>query len=805
MFSNELNIDVQIYQEEVKKPSNSSQVLVPIQNKSEIINQLLLKWSDRESKLTQKNIDEVTRNIFREWESTFPLYKIERAFAEVSSRGSIEVYVTFDSKNIFSNTQIRNIKKTITDLLVKELEKITVKNETTRPEQVESNRFRQTGTSTHKKATDVDQVQRRAELDLRDRFNTLKKENNELQMALQQSKADELSQKESIGQLKLQMERQQRVLNEMNEGKNAHNTEEKERNRQLQEQLDDVNYRLRQSSQELLERQREIQQLQLVVSDNENYINGLQADYEQLRTANNTQIEQLLEENDMLKTDLIDYRNSELDDKQKVQIIKNELHQLTLEKENIQEDLKQKLQRMEYENDELRTVFKENQVFEDKTQQDLNETTRELTKFRDDVKRLETENSLLTREWETRYQNLSNEKEELAIAYNSSRQMDVERQNELIQLKNNVVSLEQNLQQAGLEQQRSVSLWEERVSKEERETTRILQQATLDKEQFSRNKEQEIKRLSDRLAQQQGLVDKLMLSQKETQENWQENYQLLETNYKTARDRSTQLEQEISRLLQDNQLLETKLAGLEQRNTRVVSPVIPVAPVVAAVVAPSVAAIVEQNNIVNDSLQAEIDNEVASLDVPKAKVAPKVEKEIAYEEEVETEAADSDYDYDYDEYGYDDEYEYDDEYDDDDVNETDDLLGYDAETVKEDIEELLDNTDDEDIEKVSKKDFAIFEERIDGLKRLFEKTEDVDFKNFVAPKMKKYNKLKNKLDEDVKGPKLFSPKYKIESGLFNEIKAYALMSRHLQLLAGEDDEEEYDYDGYDYDYGYDYE
>ncbi|MDT2831821.1 hypothetical protein P7H62_12765 [Vagococcus carniphilus] len=828
MFLDELNIDVQIYQEEVKKPNTASVVLLPLQNKSEVTNQLLLKWSDREGNLTQKDIDDASQVVFKEWERIFPLYNIERAFVDISSRGTVEVYVTFDASNIFSNTQIRNIKKTISDLFLKEL-KNSVNNTTAEPMErrsshVESKHIDNQASLAQQKLSDAEKTHRRVELDLRERFNTLKKENSDLQMALQQSKADELNQKETIGHLTLQIERQQRTLNELSEGKDSRDAEAEERYRHLQEQLDDLNYKLRQSSQELLEKQREIQQLQNVVSDNDRYVTSLQADYDQLRESNNSQVEQLLQENDLLKSDLITYQNNELNDKQQVQAVKNEIRQINLEKENIQEELTQKLQRIEYENNELRTVLKENQVFEDKTQQDLVQTTRDLNTTREKLKQLETENSLLTHEWESRFQKVSIEKDELATAYNTSRQLEMERQNELIQLKDRLMTLEQNLQQAGLEQQRVVTKWESRVADEQREKDRIVQQANIEKEQFTRNKEQEIQRLSERLEQQQQLVDKLMATNTETQTSWQENYQLLETNYKNAREKSSQLEQEISRLVQENQRLEQRLAGMENRKaTMIPTPVI--TPVVEEVAAPSLEEIIQTPLVSIDPVQQEIDNEVASLEKPeskrKTKPVPEIE-DIAYEEEsYYSYEDDSEDDYDYDEeyeddYGYDDDYEddydydydYEDEYDDDDdydYSEVDDLIGYDPETVREDVEELLDSADEEGTEKVSKKDFAVYEEHLDKLKRRLDKTEDIEFKTFVTPKMKKFNKFKNKFEEDVVAPKLFSRKYKIEEGTLNQLKAYVLMSRHLEVLAGEDDDD-YDYgyeDDYDYDYDYD--
>ena len=74
-------------------------------------------------------------------------------------------------------------------------------------------------------------------------------------------------------------------------------------------------------------------------------------------------------------------------------------------------------------------------------------------------------------------------------------------------------------------------------------------------------------------------------------------------------------------------------------------------------------------------------------------------------------------------------------------------------------------------------------------------------------KMKKFKKFKRDFEDDVKSPTLFSRKYKMETGLANQMKAYVLMSRHLSVLLDVEisDDEYYDYDyGYDYDYDYEY-
>ena len=104
MFLSSLNIDAQIYQDEIKTPTGSSIVLVPTANKSNNVQQLVLKLTNTEDKVTPHGIDKASQGIFREWASIFPLYPVERAFADILEDGTVEVYVTFDAANIFSNT-----------------------------------------------------------------------------------------------------------------------------------------------------------------------------------------------------------------------------------------------------------------------------------------------------------------------------------------------------------------------------------------------------------------------------------------------------------------------------------------------------------------------------------------------------------------------------------------------------------------------------------------------------------------------------------------------------------------------------
>ena len=106
----EFDIDVQLYQDETKKPDEQSVILLPVQNIAAKKNQLLLKWSNRKVKLSQSIISKAVELFLSSWENTFSLYPIERVFLDYTTREKVELLVTFDASRLYSNTQIRNIK-----------------------------------------------------------------------------------------------------------------------------------------------------------------------------------------------------------------------------------------------------------------------------------------------------------------------------------------------------------------------------------------------------------------------------------------------------------------------------------------------------------------------------------------------------------------------------------------------------------------------------------------------------------------------------------------------------------------------
>ncbi|MGO3733244.1 MAG: hypothetical protein ACTJHC_08700, partial [Vagococcus sp.] len=669
MFFEDVNIDVQIYQEEVKKPSESSIILMPSKQQGAQINQLLLKWTDSEGVLTQKDIDQVGQSLFQEWESTFPLYQLERAFVDMTGYHTIELYMTFDASTVFSNTQIRNIKKNSPELLKKELQKVTEHAEAGDRKQVaktESNQLTNRVSLLQQQLTDTEQSQHRIERDLQDKLNAMKRENSDLQMKLQQSKADELSQKEKLGRLTVLVEKQQRTLDDLSNGSNQVKNEYDERYRQLKDENDDLNYQLRKSNTELLDKQRDIQQLEQTISQHDRYVQTLQVDLDRAKQSNDVQLNQLMAENEALKADVIRYQNNELAAQKSVQgtqtellALKNDITQLHLERDNRQEEMQQKYQRAQFENEELRAVLKENQTFEDQTQHELVEVTRELGAKRERVKQLETENQLLAHEWESRYQHIQSERDELTVLLDNTRQLDVERQNELMQLNDRLSTQEQTMRQAVLETERMTSKWQERLALLEVENKRLVQQSEIEKEQIARSKQNEIKHLSDRLTQQQELVSKMVASQKDTQSSWQDNYKQLEKNYQQARQQTANYEQELLVLKQKNQTLEAKLSHLEQLD-KVSSDVSDLdQPLGIPASAFAHAVIPELTTVEDNQLMDDIDREVEELTVPvvdtPAAISEDVEEpipNISYEDESSEDEYgynedDDDYDYDY--------------------------------------------------------------------------------------------------------------------------------------------------------------
>lgn len=790
VLSDELNVDVQIYQDELKKPTSSSLMLIPLSEESTTRNQLLLRWSNVGKELSQSDIESLSKRFFISWEEQFPLYQVERAFVDRHPRRPIEFYITFQASNIYSNTQIRNIKKKAPNLLRKELQtvyqeanvRVSAGQETT-----ESSQLNQRMSLLQQQLSDSEQSQRRIESEWQDKLLQLQRENNDLQLRLQQSKSEELAKKDQIGRLTLELEKQQRLLDQKETHYSETTTGIEVKYRGLQEELEDLTYQYRQTTQELFEKQREIQNLQYEVTNHDQLVQSLQLDFDRLKEANNQQIQQLMSENETLKQDIITYQTQDLETRRATQGIqsemlglKNDVARLSLEKETIKDEYLLQTQRIETENKELHTILSENQAFEEQMQSELLLTTQELNAQVEKARQLELEMSRIQQEWETRQRTVQLENDNLSVSLENARQLERERQAELINLNEHIVSQEQALQMARLEKDRLTTKWKTRIAEIEREKEELLKQTQLEKEQFVRSKELEIQRLTERLQQQQGLVEQLMKNQQESQSSWQGNYKQLEENYQKIKEQSTQFEQEVIRLRQENRLLEGK-KEISSSMFYEEEPVMPVSSIEVPVI----------ETLTSDIVVPEITESVTETPV-LTPVTPEIsdmytdDKDYDYEDEYEDE-----YDYEYD-------YDYED----------DSFLGYHKESIEEDIEEYFDDIDDDSITKVSKQDYQELEEHLDSLKKRFKETPNEEaFKLVAHAKMKKFKKFESKFENDVKKPRLFSRKYKMEEGLLNQAKGYALISYHLGYLLGDlDNDDDYDYDDYedDYDYDYDY-
>lgn len=793
VLSEELSVDVQIYQDELKKPVSSSVILIPMSEESATRNQLLLKWSNPGKELSQSEIESLSQRFFIAWQGQCPLYKIERAFIDIHPRRPIELYITFQASNIYSNTQIRNIKKNAPNLLRKELKavyqeanvRVSAGHETT-----ESSQLNQRMSLLQQQLSDSEQSQRRIESEWQDKLLQLQRENNDLQLRLQQSKSEELAKKDQIGRLTLELEKQQRQLDQREIRYSETNSDIEAKYKGLQEELEDLAYQYRQTTQELFEKQREIQNLQYEITSHDQLVQSLQIDFERLKEANNQQIQQLMSENETLKQDIITYQNQDLDTRRATQGIqseilglKNDVARLSLEKETIKDEYRLQTQRMEQENQELHTILSENQAFEEQTQSELLLTNQELNAQVEKARQLELEISRIQQEWETRQRTVQLENDNLSVSLENARQLERERQAELISLNEHIVSQEQALQMAHLEKDRLTTKWKTRIAEIEREKEELLKQTQLEKEQFVRSKELEIQRLTERLQQQQGLVEQLMKNQQESQSSWQGNYKQLEENYQKIKEQSTQFEQEVIRLRQENRLLEGQ-KDIAPSMFYEEEPVMSVSPIEVPVI----------ETVAPEVVVPEITE--SALEIP---ILNPVTPEIS-----DMYADDNDYDYYDDDYDY----EYEDEYEDEYEYEDDSFLGYHKESIEDDIEEYFDDIDDDSITKISKQDYQELEEHLDSLKKRFKETPNEEaFKLVANAKMKKFKKFESKFENDVKKPKLFSRKYKMEEGLLNQAKGYALISYHLGYLLGDlDNDDDYDYDDYedDYDYDYDY-
>ncbi|MGY3766242.1 hypothetical protein ACWOAH_06755 [Vagococcus vulneris] len=619
------------------------------------------------------------------------------------------------------------------------------------------------------------------EPDWQERLNKLQLENSDLYFKLQQSKSDEMKYQQELNRL-------QEILNHTDQSLQSATSGHDETKINLQEKINKLTFELQKKEQEILEKQERIQQLELEISGHDRYVAELKTDLDRAREDNQSQIYNLIQENDKLKNDLVSYQETELDANQKNQELQTETF-----------DLKNKIQQLTLDKDTL------------------------------------------AKEWDMKLRSIVQEKDQLRAEIEKSYDAANERHNEILQLRNRIIELEAALQQSNQEKVDMSRTYESRLSMLQADRDRLQMDVENKKRLYNQEKQNEVRQLTDRLTKQQTLVDKMMTTQQKTQDSWRSHYQQLEKNYQQVRSQSTRYEEELAHLQRENQALTMQL------NTATNA----VLPDFSSVVT-SEAPLPNYDNLEPDTLTHSIVNnqslETVSSDdyqeleaeVKKAQAQAKnYEEELSdlrqmnddlmlklteVEEKVDAvptaattqpalvahtvDSADAEYgdddelvydsdsdydydnDYDYDDYSYDD-YSYDDYgYDDYDYDYEDDdeLLEYDPDTAEDDIAELLEDTHSTKKVKVPKAEYEACEDQLDILTDRWKKAKltsakQLKFKKWAEPKVKKFSRFYRDLDDYVKPPKLFSRKYKMEADVYNRIKAYALLSRHIEEMS----------------------
>lgn len=724
MTLEEFVIDVQLYQDETKEPTEESVTVLPAQNITTKKNQLQLKWSNRKMKLSRSVIIKTVDLFLTQWKQTFSLYPIERVFIDYAAHERIELLITFDANRLYSNTQIRNIKANAPELLKKALNKAYA----------QYGLIEATPTSTVSSSSTMDY----------DRFDTTSSAVTE---AMTFVASENISSNE----------------NSLVVGKDAINTNQK-----------------------ILDLDQQILEKSQVIQSYEKNIKSVQREYE-------TKIEQVLQENDKLKQKILSYQDKEIDYRQQLQLsqseiftLKNNVSELNVSLEQDRGLWKRRLQSLQTENDDLRRVIIENQQFEEQVQNSLRKATDSLQEKEELLAQIQQENELTVKEWELKLQQVSDDKERLNTQHERLNELLAERQEMIQQLTDELGQKERDLSKLIFDHQQATQEFQHQLALKDEELTGLDQ-----------SKNEEIQRLSDRLEKQQKLVDQLMTSQESTQNKWQDNYNRLEKNYRAAASKVFDLEQELSKL---RQVSVTASAMTE--------PVFPNLPVDDELNFNDELISMPQLDSFDLDIEASVGSEPV---VDEIEIEDNLDKsyqytdddyeygyqydgEYSYSYDDEDDDYDEDYDYDYDSDDYDEDYDYDyEDYDEDYDYEDeydDDVLGYDEETIMEDVDSILEDTEDEEgKEKIRKKEFSAFESQLDELSDRWKELDDQDvkFKKWAAPLMKKFDRFYRKLDDNVKEPSLFSRKYVTTEEVWGQIQAYALISRHIETLLNYED------------------
>ncbi|MGX4687393.1 hypothetical protein JNUCC83_11165 [Vagococcus sp. JNUCC 83] len=703
-------IDVQLYEDETKKPTDQSVILLPVQNITTKKNQLLLKWSNRKMKWSQSLIAKAVELFISNWEKTFSLYPIERVFLDYTAHERLELLITFDASRLYSNTQIRNIKTNAPKLLNTAMDEA----------------YNQYGALENQVEQQFSPTSSAMDYDRYEKTNT---------NALSYSDASPIQ----SGSFR--------------------------RETSFQEHQD------------MLDKQQRIYELEQKITENSQVIKSYEMDLQTTQREYELKISQVSQENDTLKQKIISYQDNEIDFRQQLQMkkseildLKNTVNELNVELEQGIESWKQKLQQTQFENEELRMVITENQQFEEQVQVSLNEATLKLKEKEAQLAQLEQENAIATREWQMKNQQLLSEQQRLQEQQDKLDKLLSERQTMVQHLSDELNQKEQELKKLVFEHQQAVQEYQHQSTKKEKEFAEL-----------NSSKNEEIQRLSQRLEKQQHLVNQLMDSQETTQSKWQDNYNRLETNYRAAASRVFDLEKELAKLKQSsytNPAVNDRIfSSIALENDNLPEIDTPKQPIFDPV------EMVEEEDFNVPEIDLE---ETVQLEDP-------LDQSYHYtdDEEVEsdyTDYDDDDYSYD-DDYDYDEDYSYDDDYDydgyDEDYDYDDDVLGYDEESVMDDVDSILSDTEDEEgKEKIRKKEYVAFESQLDELSDRWSelKNQDNVFKKWAEPKMKKFDRFYKKLDDNVKAPKFLSRSYVMTEEVWGEIQAYALISRHLKTI-----------------------
>ncbi|UUV98279.1 hypothetical protein [Vagococcus luciliae] len=725
----EFVIDVQLYQDETKKPTEQSVILLPVQNITTKKNQLLLKWSNRKQKLSQSIITKAVTLFMAEWEKTFSLYPVDRVFLDYTAHERIELLVTFDASRLYSNTQIRNIK-TNAPRIFKEAMKEAY-DQLGILEQPSNSQIN--GTFTGMDYDNYDNTQERV---------------------------PSISQVISTSQ-----------------------------NRHSQDFLDDG---LLEKQQRIYELEQKIAENAQVIKSFELDLKTAQREYELKINQMSQENDSLKQKVISYQDNEIDYRQQLQIKQSEILDLKNNVNELNSSLEQGVESWKQRYQQAQYENEELRLVITENQQFEEQVQESLREATLKLKQKEDELANLIQENNLSQKESQLREQQLHSENERLQDQQDKLDRLLEERQLIIQQLTDELTHKEQEMKKLTFEHQQAVQEYQHQLNQKDKEFENINYSKNEEIKRLSQRLEKQQELVNQLMNSQELTQAKWQDNYTRLESNYRtaasrvfdlekELAKLKQSNYSKLNMQNS----DFSSISLENETVTPSIDLSKTPEVPIFDPVDMVTEENSSVESSDLEASpqIDLDDTLNqsyhytdedDHYDDDYDNEDDSYDDD-------------YDDDYDYEDDDYDYDYDYEDDDYDDDYDYD--YDEDDDYD-DDILGYDDETIMDDVDSILSDTEDEEgKEKVRKKEFLAFESQLDLLSERWKKLDkqDIKFKKWAEPKMKQFDRFYKKLDENIKAPKLLSRKYVMTEEVWGEIQAYGLISRHLQTILDYED------------------